>query len=120
MAKASYLSNVVKSQPPAGDFAGQKFGTDDLFGLQSFSGFISHGGDTEILLSLDCVLHGIQVLAKNLVHGKHVNLVLLEHTPHRSITTYLSLVLWILKVVLFDIFPYLFNGLRAGECAFTK
>lgn len=38
----------------------------------------------------------IHVLAQNLVHGKHVYLVLFEHRPHAVIAANYALVTWIL------------------------
>jgi len=42
----------------------------------------------------------------------HMYTVLLEDCPKRIITQYLTLIIWFLKIVGFDVFPYLLHYLR--------
>jgi len=51
-------------------------------------------------------------LIKDLVHGEHVNAVLLENSTHSVVATDLTLVVRVLKITLFDIFPNLLDSLR--------
>lgn len=63
----------------------------------------------------------IEILTKDLVHRKHVDLVLLEHGSHAVVTTDLALVVGVLQIVGSNIGPYPLDGLRAGElrCSVT-
>jgi hypothetical protein len=57
-------------------------------------------------------LNIIELLPKNLIHGKHMHLVLLENRLHLLVTPDLPFVLWDLEIALFDILPDLFDDLR--------
>lgn len=72
------------------------------------------------LSSLNRIFHNIEILTQDLVHGKHVNLVLLENAAHTIIASYLTFVIWILKTICLDIFPYLLDSLRTRKCSFSK
>jgi hypothetical protein len=56
-------------------------------------------------------IRGIEVTGEQLVHGEHVNLVLLEHGVHFLVTPDLTLVVGILQVTLLDICPDLLDSL---------
>lgn len=60
----------------------------------------------------------IEILGENTVHGKHVNLVLLENGPHGFVAAYLALVGWILQIPFPYVFPYLFDSLWPRELNF--
>jgi hypothetical protein len=64
---------------------------------------------------LNHLIDRIQILAQNLVHAEHVHAVLLEHGAHGVVAADLALVGRVLQVALFDVFPDLLDGLRAGE-----
>jgi hypothetical protein len=55
------------------------------------------------------------VAGEQLVHGKHVNSVLLEDRVHSIVTSDLTLVTRILQVTLFDISPDLLYCLRPRQ-----
>jgi hypothetical protein len=59
------------------------------------------------------LIHSIQILIQNLVHGKHVDAILLEHRAQRIVAAYLALVGWVLQVSLFDVLPDFFDSLGA-------
>lgn len=65
--------------------------------------------------SLSLFIDIIELLSKNLVHGKHMNLILLKDRLHPLVTPDLSLVFWDLQVSLFDVFPDLLNDLWPRE-----
>jgi hypothetical protein len=64
---------------------------------------------------LNHLIDRIQILTQNLVHAEHVHAVLLEDRAHCVVATDLALVGRVLQVALFDVFPDLLDGLRAGE-----
>ena len=66
------------------------------------------------------LIHSVQVLVKNLVHGEHVHPVLLKNCAHRIVTSNLPLVGRVLQVSLFNIFPDLLDGLWARELRLVK
>lgn len=66
------------------------------------------------------LINSIQILIQNLVHGKHVNAVLLEDGTHGIIASNLALVVWILEIARFDVFPYLLHRLRPRELRFAE
>ncbi len=57
----------------------------------------------------------VEILAKNLVHGEHMDFVLFEHCPHGLVASDLSFVVGVLEVFGPDVGPYLFDRLRAGQ-----
>jgi hypothetical protein len=62
------------------------------------------------------LIHGIQILIEDLVHGKHMDAILLENRAHRIVAPDLALVGRVLQVALLDVLPDLLDGLGArGE-----
>lgn len=57
----------------------------------------------------------VEVLAKDLVHCEHVDLVLLEDCPHSLVTSDLAFIIRVLKVFGPNICPYPLDGLRARQ-----
>ena len=57
----------------------------------------------------------VQVLVKNLSHGKHMHTVLFEDCAHWVIAADLTSVARILEIVVTDILPKFLDCLRAGE-----
>lgn len=57
----------------------------------------------------------IKVVSNILVHPEHVHPGLLEDCQHLFVTYNLALVLGILKIVCFDMFPKLLDHLRSGQ-----
>lgn len=51
------------------------------------------------------LLHRVEVASNVLVHAKHVDLGLLEHSLHLFVAANLALVLGILKIVGLDVLP---------------
>ena len=56
---------------------------------------------------------GIQVCVEDLVHGEHVDAVLLEDGAHGIVAADLALVAGVLEVARFDVLPDLLDGLRS-------
>jgi hypothetical protein len=50
-------------------------------------------------------LNGIEVLVQHLVHGKHMNLILLEHFAHGIIADDVSLVARVLQIMFAYVLP---------------
>lgn len=59
-----------------------------------------------------CFLDLIQMFAQYLVHGEHMNLVLLKDGIHLIVAEDLPLVVWILKIQCLNMIPDLLNRLR--------
>jgi hypothetical protein len=57
------------------------------------------------------ILNRIKILVQDLVHGEHVDLILLEHLTQRSIADDLSLIVRVLQLVLVDVLPDAFDAL---------
>jgi hypothetical protein len=66
------------------------------------------------------LIHGIQILIQYLVHGKHVDAILLEDGAHGVVAANLALVGRVLQVALLDVFPYFLDGLGARELGFAQ
>jgi hypothetical protein len=66
------------------------------------------------------LIHGIQILIQYLVHGKHVDAILLEDGAHGVVAANLALVGRVLQVALLDVFPYFLDGLGARELGFAE
>lgn len=79
---------------PVGEIKGEK---EDAFMLMRFPLFVL----------------GVQILPEKLVHGEHMNLILLEYSSHCVVTTDHAFVVGVLQAVLADICPYPFHSLRA-------
>ena len=63
---------------------------------------------------------GIQVRVEDLVHGEHVDAVLLEDGAHGIVAADLALVAGVLEVARFDVLPDLLDGLRSGELEWDR
>ena len=61
------------------------------------------------------VLDRVQLAAQELVHGEHVDLVLLEDGVELFVAEDLSLVARVLELVALDVVPELLDDLGAGE-----
>lgn len=61
----------------------------------------------------------VEVSAKDLVHGKHVDFILLEDRFHWSIAEQHSFVTRVLQVVFFDVSPYSLDGLWTRQLYFA-
>jgi hypothetical protein len=59
------------------------------------------------------LLNIIKLLPQNLIHSKHMHLILLENQLHLIIAEDLALVGWVLQVARFDVLPYLLDDLGA-------
>lgn len=55
---------------------------------------------------------GVEVVGKQLVHGEHVDFVLLEYRIHGIVASDLTLVVGVLQITLLDISPDLLYCLR--------
>ena len=53
----------------------------------------------------------VQLLPQDLVHGKHMHLILLEDQLHLLVAPDLALIVRVLQVAGFDVLPYLLDGL---------
>lgn len=58
---------------------------------------------------------GVEVVADQLVHLEHVDLVLFEHSLHHVVAKNLALVIRVLEIVGLDMLPQLLDDLRAGK-----
>lgn len=76
------------------------------------SPILPHKGKFHCVRLLSLVL-AVEILPEKLVHGEHVNLLLLEHGSHGIVTADHAFVTWILKVVFADVGPYPLDGLGA-------
>lgn len=59
----------------------------------------------------------VKLLPKDLVHGKHVYLILFEYGVHPLVASDLTLIFWDLQVPLFDVLPDFLDHLRSRELA---
>ena len=62
----------------------------------------------------------VKVVGKQLVHGEHVNFVLLEHRVHGIVASDLTLIVGVLQITLLDISPDLLYCLRARKSWLAK
>jgi hypothetical protein len=56
-------------------------------------------------------VRAVQILTENFSHGEHVYAVLFEHSAHRIITADLTSIAWVLKIMLVNVLPELFDCL---------
>lgn len=66
------------------------------------------------VVACSLLFDGVKVAADILVHLEHVYPSLLEDCMHLVVAYDLSLVLWVLEIVGFDVFPELLDHLRSG------
>lgn len=60
------------------------------------------------------ILDGVEVVADQLVHGEHVDGILLKYFAHLLVTDNLALVARVLEIMLLDVFPELLDNLGSG------
>jgi hypothetical protein len=66
-----------------------------------------------VIIPLNKLIHGINILRQKLVHGKHVDAILFENGAHGVVAANLALVAGVLQVARFDVFPYFLDDLGA-------